>query len=112
MTLNQILKTMSVQKTNKKRGMIMDRYIIGESSCGKTKKLLEVAKETNAVVVCWNPDAMRVKAQNYGFYGLEFYGYDEIRDLREGRNIVVDELKDFFKYALNFKLEGFNLTID
>lgn len=90
----------------------MERYIVGSSSSGKTRKLLEVAKETNAVVVCWNPDAMRVKALNYGIYGLEFYGYDEIRDLREGRNIVVDEMKDFFKYALNLDLEGFNLTND
>lgn len=90
----------------------MERYIIGESSSGKTRKLLEVAKETNAVVVCWNPEAMRVKAQNYGFYGLEFYRYDEIQDLREGRNIVVDELNEFFKYALNLKLDGFNMSTD
>ena len=89
----------------------MDRYIVGHSSTGKTRKLLEVAKETNAVVVCWNPEAMRVKAQNYGIFGLEFYGYDDIRDIREGRNIVVDELKDFFKYALDYKLDGFNMTV-
>ena len=90
----------------------MNRYIIGESSSGKTKKLLEAAKETNSVVVCRNPDAMRVKAQNYGFYGLEFYGYDEISDLREGRNVVVDELKDFFRLGLNLVLDGFNMTVE
>ena len=90
----------------------MNRYIVGKSSSSKTRELLDVAKKTNAVVVCWNPDAMRVKAQNYGYYGLEFYGYDEIHELREGRNIVIDELKDFFRYGMNFILDGFNLTID
>lgn len=90
----------------------MNRYIVGKSSSGKTRELLEAAKELNAVVVCANPEAMRVKAQNYGLYRLEFYGYDEIGDLREGRNVVVDELGDFFKYGLNLKLDGFNLTTE
>lgn len=90
----------------------MNRYIIGNAGTGKTKELLQIAKENNAVVVCWNPDAMRVKAQNYGFYGMEFYGYDEIRDLREDREIVVDELGDFFRFGLKLKLDGFNMTVD
>lgn len=88
----------------------MERYIIGNASTGKTRKLIELAYDRNAVVVCFNPDAMRVKAHNYGFHGLEFYGYDEILYLREGRNIVVDELEEFFKYGLELKLDGFNLT--
>lgn len=92
--------------------MLMERYIVGQVSSGKTRKLLEVAKNTNALVVCFNPDAMRVKAHSYGFQDLEIYGYDDIRDIREGRNIVIDELKDFFKYALGFKLDGFNMTVE
>lgn len=90
----------------------MVKYIVGGAGTGKTRELLEYAKSVNAVVVCWNPDAMRVKAQNYGLFGLEFYGYDEIRNLRKGCNIVVDELADFFKYGLDFKLDGFNITDD
>lgn len=90
----------------------MVKYIVGGAGTGKTRELLEYAKSVNAVVVCWNPDAMRVKAQNYGLFGLEFYGYDEIRNLRKGRNIVVDELADFFKYGFDFKLDGFNITDD
>lgn len=90
----------------------MSKCIVGQASSGKTRELLEYAKETNAVVVCANPEAMRVKAQNYGLYRMEFYGYDEIQDLREGRNIVVDELGDFFKYGLNLKLDGFNMTVE
>lgn len=90
----------------------MGKYIVGGAGTGKTRELLEYAKSVNAVVVCWNPDAMRVKAQNYGLFGLEFYRYDEFPDIREGRNIVVDELTDFFKYGLDFKLDGFNMTVE
>lgn len=90
----------------------MEKYIIGSTSSGKTRKLLELAKETNAVVVCGNPEAMRIKSQNYGIFGLEFFGYDDFEDLREGREIVVDELGDFFKYGLKRKLEGFNMTVE
>lgn len=50
----------------------MKRYIIGNSSSGKTRQLLETAKNTGAVVVCQNPDAMRVKAHNYGLYRMDF----------------------------------------
>lgn len=88
----------------------MSRYIIGNSSSGKTRELLETAKASNAIVVCQNPDAMRVKAQNYGIYRLDFCGYDEVRDLEAGRDIVVDELGNFFKYNYGVSLEGFNMT--
>ena len=90
----------------------MNRYIIGNSSSGKTRQLLETAKNSGAVVVCQNPDAMRVKAQNYGLYRMDFCGYDEIRDLEEGRDIVIDELGNFFKHNYDVSLEGFCMTKD
>lgn len=90
----------------------MNKYIIGNSSSGKTRQLLETAKSAGAVVVCQNPDAMRVKAQSYGLYRMDFCGYDEVRDLEEGRDIVVDELGNFFKYNYGVSLEGFNMTND
>ena len=90
----------------------MNRYIIGPSSSGKTKELLEFAKRMDAVVVCQNPEAMRVKAHNYGLFRMEFCGYDELRDVEEGRSIVIDELENFFKYNYGVDLEGFNLTTE
>lgn len=90
----------------------MNRYIVGNSSSGKTRQLLETAKNIGAVVVCQNPDAMRVKAQSYGLFRMDFCGYDEIRDLEEGRDVVIDELGNFFKYNYDVSLEGFNLTTD
>lgn len=90
----------------------MNRYIVGNSSSGKTRQLLEAAKKAGAVVVCQSPDAMRVKAQNYGLFRMEFCGYDEVRNLEAGRDIVIDELGNFFKYNYDVSLEGFNLTTD
>lgn len=88
----------------------MNRYIIDNSSSGKTRQLLETAKEIGAVVVCQNPDAMRVKAQNYGLFRMDFCGYDEVRDLEGGKDIVIDELGNFFRYNYGVSLEGFNMT--
>lgn len=88
----------------------MKRYIVGNSSCGKTRQLLEAAKETGSIVVCQNPEAMRVKAQNYGLYRMDFCGYDDVRNLEEGRSVMIDELGNFFKYNYDVSLEGFNLT--
>lgn len=88
----------------------MNNYIIGESSTGKTKALLEAAKEMNAIVVCQNPDAMRSKAQCYGIYRLEFCGYDEIKSVKSGRTIVIDEIGDFFKSHYGVSMGGFNMT--
>lgn len=90
----------------------MNRYIIGNSSSGKTRQLLETAKSTGAVVVCQNPEAMRVKAQNYGLYRMEFCGYDEVRNLEAGCSVMIDELGKFFKYNYDVSLEGFNLTTE
>ena len=87
----------------------MNRYIIGNSSSGKTRQLLETAKNTGAVVVCQNPEAMRVKAQNYGLYRIDFCGYDEVRDLEA---VMIDELGNFFKHNYDVYLEGFNLTAE
>lgn len=90
----------------------MDRFIIGNSSSGKTRKLLETAKETGAVVVCQNPEAMAVKAQNYGLFRIEFCSYDEAKNLEAGRSIVIDEIGDFFRYNYDIMLEGFNMTME
>ena len=90
----------------------MNRYIVGAPSSGKTKEMLQMAKDLDAVVICRNPEAMRVKAQNYGLFRMEFYGYNEIEDLREGRNVVIDELGEFFLHGLNLRLDGFNMSVE
>ena len=90
----------------------MDKYIIGESSSGKTRKMLEAAKENGAVIICKHPLHMQEKANAYGIYGLEFYRYDDIgtEDVR-GKKIAIDELTDFFHYCYGTRLDSFTMTI-
>lgn len=91
----------------------MDRYIIGESSTKKTRKMLEAAKESGAVVVCKHPLHMQSKANAYGIYGLKFVGYEEMNMgiIEEGK-IAVDELGEFFKYRFGVELDSFTMTVD
>ena len=53
------------------------KAFVGSRAIGKTRMLLEHAKEHNAIVVCRNPAAMEVKAHAYGIIGLEFLSYKE-----------------------------------
>ena len=91
----------------------MDRYIIGENSSGKTRKMLEKAKESGAVVVCKNPHSMGNKAKCYGILGLKFIGYEEMDShILNGDKIAVDELGNFFEHCYGAKLDSFTITID
>ena len=97
-------------------------YVIGGRSIGKTRKIMELAKEKNAVVICKNPAAMARKAAAYGIYGLNFIGYsDTLMNLRTdyaggaiypNENFVVDEVKDFVDYLLASNCIGFTQTED
>jgi hypothetical protein len=92
-----------------KERLTMEKYIIGGNSIGKTRKMLEEAKKSNAVVVCKNPSAMRIKAQNYGIFGLEIVGYeDNIKD----KKVAIDELGEFLKYHFGADIDYFTMTVD
>ena len=100
----------------------MYRIIDGRGS-GKTSRLMLLAKENGATLVCGNPRAMEAKAHAYGIVGIEFMSYedaiDHMRhpDARGDRNarrkaIVVDELEAFAQCALgmNGPLIGYTLS--
>ena len=87
---------------------IMDNYIIGVNSSGKTRKMLEAAKKSGALVVCKNPLAMKRKADNYCIFGVEFVGYDYMSDDNiHGENIAIDEIGEFFKHFFGVELNSF-----
>lgn len=92
----------------------MERYIIGENSSGKTRKMLEKAKESGAVVVCKHPLHMQSKANSYGIYGLEFISYEDVIKgyIIDGKKIAIDELGDFFAYCFGVELDSFTMTIN
>ena len=88
-------------------------YIIGENSSGKTRKMLEKAKNSGAVVVCKHPLHMQSKANSYGIYGLNFIGYEDVNtDFVYGEKIAVDELSEFFKHRFGVELDSFTITVD
>lgn len=91
----------------------MNKYIIGENSSGKTRKMLERAKESGAVVVCKNPYSMESKANIYEIFGLKFVKYEEMdKYIMNGDKIAVDELGDFFRYCYGAELDSFTMTVD
>lgn len=91
----------------------MDKYIIGGNSSGKTRKMLEEAKKSGAVVVCKHPLHMQSKANAYGIYGLKFISYEDmnISTLEEGK-VAIDELGEFFKYRFGVDLDAFTMTVE
>ena len=100
----------------------MYRIIDGRGS-GKTSRLMLLAKENGATLVCENPRAMEIKAHAYGIVGIDFMSYaDAIDHMRafdsryttDSRRsaIVIDELESFVQYALgmNGPLIGYTLS--
>lgn len=89
------------------------KKIIKPRGTGKSKELLEYAKENNAVFVCHNPIMMRRKAQDYGIVGIDIIGYYDISDDEyRDRQVVIDELDLFVAAAAHKHLIGFNITSD
>ena len=90
----------------------MIRIIDGQST-GKTGRLMLLAKEHNALFVCDNPDAMRVKAEAYGITGIQFVSYyDYLKSNYDTNkeNVVIDELETLLKYMLDGHLIGYTLS--
>lgn len=91
----------------------MDKFIIGTNSSGKTRRMLENAKNSNAVVVCKYPLHMQNKANSYGIYGLRFVGYEEVNvETLNEEKVAIDELGEFFKYHFGVELDSFTITVD
>lgn len=91
----------------------MNKYIIGSGGSGKTRKMLEEAEKSGAIVVCKNPYSMAIKAKSYGLTGLKFMMYEEVNsEMIQGEKIAIDELRSFFKYCLGVELDAFTMTVE
>lgn len=91
----------------------MDKFVIGTNSSGKTRKMLEEASKSGAVVVCKHPLHMQSKANAYGLYNLKFISYEEMNmGILEEDKIAIDELGEFFKYRFGVELDAFTMTVD
>lgn len=85
--------------------------IIDKRGSGKTSRLMLLAKETGATIVCKNPAAMEQKALRYGFTGITFVGYqDACKEILHDRNVLIDELDNFLSATYGKKVLGYSLT--
>ena len=85
--------------------------IIDNRGSGKTSRLMLLAKETNSIIACANPYAMREKAHAYGITGLTFISYEELLTQSwKDYNIMIDEVELFVKYQLSGILKGYTLS--
>lgn len=92
----------------------MHRIIDGKGT-GKTSKLLLLAKENNAVLVCSNPRAMEYKAKQYGMNDIHMISYGEFLNNYRGSKTqyVIDEIENFLDivYGAN-KVIGYTLSVE
>lgn len=84
--------------------------IIDNKSTGKTSRLMLLAKESNGIIVCSNPERFSRKALNYDLVGISFISYEDyITNLSQytERNIFIDEVSDFLEHISNFSIRGY-----
>ena len=81
--------------------------ICGGRGTGKTKLLLEKAKQENAIIVCREPIELREHAYLYGITGLNLMSYREFFDYDKNENpIYIYDLHDFLKEC-NCNIKGY-----
>ena len=88
--------------------------IIDKRGSGKTSRLMLLAKETGATIVCANPNAFEYKAKSYGLNGIRFISYTDYfhEDNSEGKyKYLIDEI-DGMLQAWDYSLIGYCLTPD
>ena len=91
----------------------MNKFFIDGNCTGKTRKMLETAKESGATVVCKYPLHMQDKANCYGLYGLKFVSYEQfLAGETYGDNVAIDEIGDFMMSCFNVALDSFTITVD
>lgn len=84
--------------------------IIEGRSCGKTSRLMLLAKETGAAIACSNPSAMRAKAYAYGITGIDFISYSDLFTGGWNDKVLIDEMEDFVRQYTDANLIGYSLT--
>ena len=86
--------------------------IIDERGTGKTSRLMLIAKENGATIVCANPSAFYNKAEAYGITGLNFISYDEFLDMRGLLRgpFLIDEVEGLLRTINN--VWGYTLSLE
>ena len=91
----------------------MYRIIDGRGT-GKTSRLMLLAKDLGATIVCSNPHAMEQKARAYGIVGIDFISYSEFTpEKRAGATgkYLIDELEAFLDHIFRYETKVVGYTI-
>lgn len=69
-------------------------HIIDKRGTGKTGRLLLLAKDLNASIVCANPTLMREKAYHYGITGIDYIQYkDYLARPQDYGKVLIDNIE-------------------
>lgn len=94
----------------------MTNLIYNERGSGKTKQLLVLAAQENAIVLTQNAEALRVKAQAYGFTHIDIYdvrSFDIEPDVLKDRKILfhnLDRMLEDFCSCYDCEFAGGTMT--
>lgn len=91
----------------------MYRIVDGRGT-GKTGRLMLLAKDIGATIVCSNPPAMEQKARAYGIIGLDFISYGEFtpEKLKGGSGkYLVDEMEAYLEHSFGMSNQIVGYTI-
>ena len=83
----------------------------GSRGCGKTRMLLEEANKVGGVIICSNPEAMRIKARSWGYDNVDFMSYTAAKTEPIPKDSFIDEYERFL-LAIQGQLKGYTHTID
>ena len=88
--------------------------IIDSRATGKTSRLMLLAKENNAILVCNNPRAMAYKAKQYGIDDIEFMSYGEYytREKNPKDKFIIDELENYVMATSCQDIIAYSLSVD
>lgn len=91
--------------------------IIGARNTGKTKQLLEAANKMQGTVLAENKEALKVKANSYGFYDVNIINYQDLIDgnYYYGRPFFIQKAELFletFAKKQGLDLQGITFTED
>lgn len=86
---------------------------MGNRGCGKTSAVLLEAARQQGIVLCKNPQHLKLKAAEMGVLrAVEILGYEDYLEIANTQKpIFIDEL-DAFLLALTPQVTGYSLTID
>lgn len=89
------------------------KQIIDKRGSGKSSRLLLMAKQYGATVVCHYPSRMKEKALIYGITGVDFIDYETFLTQPKNEYITyyIDDISDFLKF-IHTGIIGYSDSID